>query len=273
MNGTLELAFDKNGNAGATRIARLHQAAPLRALFPETCRMDLPVAALTATCGGFTGGDQMTTRIEIGARAAAMAVAQAAEKLYRAKDGETRIDIDLHVDAGGWLEWLPQETILFDGARMRRNNRIALADGAALLAGEILVFGRAARGERMSRGLIHDAWSIRRNGALAWVDRFHAEDDRLAAALDHPAALEGVRAAAMLVHAGPDAASRLPLIREVLDAEPPGLRCAATVVNGVLIARWLALDALDLRPSFAAAWIVLRHARGLAAHLPTFWSH
>ena len=95
----------------------------------------------------------------------------------------------------------------------------------------------------------------------------------LAVALDHPAALEGVRAAAMLVHAGPDAASRLPLIRAVLDTEPPGLRCSATVVNGVLIARWLALDALDLRPSFAAAWTALRNARGLAPNLPTFWSH
>jgi urease accessory protein len=125
MNGTLELTFDKRGDAGATRIASLHQAAPLRALFPETCRMDLPVAALTATCGGFTGGDHMTTRIVIGESASAMAVAQAAEKLYRSKDGETRIDIHLRVDAGGWLEWLPQETILFDGARMRRNNRVA----------------------------------------------------------------------------------------------------------------------------------------------------
>lgn len=273
MNGTLDLAFDQQGIAGKTRIARLHQAAPLRALFPETCRMDLPVAALTATCGGFTGGDHMTTRIEIGESAAAMAVAQAAEKLYRARDGETRIDIDLRVAAGGWLEWLPQETILFDGARMRRRNRIELAGDGALLAGEILVFGRAARGERLSRGLVHDGWSIRRDGRLVWVDRFHAEDELLAAALDHPAALQGVRAAAMLVHAGPEAASRLPLIRTVLEAEPPGLRCAATVVNGVLIARWMALDALDLRPSFAAAWTVLRHARGLAAHLPTFWSH
>jgi urease accessory protein len=273
MNGTLELTFDKHGKAGATRIARLHQAAPLRALFPETCRMDLPVAALTATCGGFTGGDSMTTRIEIGESAAAMVVAQAAEKLYRAKDGETRIDIDLRVDAGGWLEWLPQETILFDGARMRRNNRIALDGDAGLLAGEILVFGRAARGERMNRGLVHDGWSIRRDGTLAWADRFHAEDDMLAAALEHPAALAGVRAAAMLIHAGRDAPVRLPLVREVMDAEPPGLRCAATVVNGVLIARWLALDALDLRPSFAAAWTVLRNAHGLAPHLPTFWSH
>jgi urease accessory protein len=125
----------------------------------------------------------------------------------------------------------------------------------------------------MNRGLIHDGWSIRRDGALIWADRFHAEDDMLVAALEHPAALQGVRAAAMLVHAAPDAASRLQLIRDVLETEPPALRCAATVVNGVLIARWLALDAMDLRPSFAAAWTVLRNARGLAPHLPTFWSH
>jgi len=273
MNGTLELTFDKPA-AGVTRIARLHQAAPLRALFPETCRMDLPVAALTATCGGFTGGDHMTTRIDIGPRAAAMAVAQAAEKLYRSADGETRIDIHLRVEAGGWLEWLPQETILFDGARMRRRTTIDLTGSAALLAGEILVFGRAAHGERLTQGLVHDAWAVSRDGALCWADRFHMADTMLAEALDHPAALQGIGAAAMLVHAGPGAAERLAMLRGMSEADRPGLRHAATVVHDVLVARWLASDALQLRPAFAAAWTALRSdARGLAPRLPSFWHH
>lgn len=274
MKGTLELAFDSSGVAGRTRLAHLHQAAPLRALFPETCRMDLPVAALTATCGGFTGGDSMSTAIGMGKGSKAMAIAQAAEKLYRSTGGETRIEIALDVEAGGWLEWLPQETILFNGARMRRQTSIDLAEDAAVLAGEILVFGRSAHGETMTRGLVHDAWSVRRNGMLVWADRFHAADDLLIEALEHPAALKGMRAAAMLVEAGPGAERRLDLLRDLMLLAPAEVRCAATVVNGVLVARWLAADALALRPSFAAAWMALRNeAQGLAPRLPSFWVH
>jgi urease accessory protein len=274
MNGTLELAFDNSGVAGATRLAHLHQAAPLRALFPETCRMDLPVVALTATCGGFTGGDCMRTAIGMGAGTKAMAIAQAAEKLYRSTGGETRIEIALEVEAGGWLEWLPQETILFNGARMRRQTSIDLAEDASILAGEILVFGRSAHGETMTRGLVHDSWSVKRDGQLIWADRFHAADALLIEALEHPAALKGIRAAAMLVHAGPGAEQHLALLRDWMLLAPVEVRCAATVVNGVLVARWLAADALALRPSFAAAWMALRNeAQGLAPRLPSFWLH
>jgi urease accessory protein len=274
MDGTLELGFDNRGVAGATRLAHLHQAAPLRALFPQSCRMDLPVVALTATCGGFTGGDRMATSIAIGAGAKAMAIAQAAEKLYRSTGGETRIEIALGVEAGGWLEYLPQETILFNGARMRRRTTIDLAADAAVLAGEILVFGRSAHGETMTRGLVHDAWSVKREGALIWTDRFHAENALLIEALEHPAALQGMRAAAMLVHAGPGARQRLALLRDLMLLAPVEVRCAATVINDVLVARWLAADALALRPSFAAAWMALRsEAQGLAPRLPSFWLH
>ena len=93
-------------------------------------------------------------------------------------------------------------------------------------------------------------------------------------ALEHPAALKGVRAAAMLVHVAPDAERRLTLLRDLMQIAPAEVRCAATVVNGVLVARWLAAGALDLRPSFAAAWMALRNdARGLAPRLPSFWLH
>jgi urease accessory protein len=274
MNGTLELAFDNSGAGGATRLTHLHQAAPLRALFPETCRMDLPVIALTATCGGFTGGDRMRTAIAMGADTKAMAIAQAAEKLYRSKGGETRIEIALDVEARGWLEWLPQETILFNGARMRRQTSIDLGAEAGVLAGEILVFGRSAHGETMTSGLVHDAWSVKRRGALVWADRFHAADALLVEALEHPAALKGMRAAAMLLHAGPGAEPRLTLLRDLMQLAPAEVRCAATLVNGVLVARWLSADALTLRPSFAAAWMALRSdAQGLAPRLPSFWLH
>lgn len=271
FEGVLRVRFERRD--GVTALADLYQKPPLRMLFP---RVDdpLPLAVYTNTAGGLVGGDRATMEIEAGAGTAFSVTAQAAEKVYRSLGSETTIENRLIVRDGGWLEWLPQETILFNGARMRRRTTIELADDAAILAGEILVFGRSAFGESMTRGLVRDSWSVSRDGRLVWADRFHAADARLVEALEHPAALKGMRVAAMLLHAGPGAEARLALLRDRMQLAPAEVRCAATAVNGVLVARWLAADALSLRPSFAAAWMALRNdAQGLAPRLPSFWLH
>ena len=127
MNGGLEIGFDACPRSGRTRLAHLHQQAPLRALFPLCTGMDLPVAVATSTSGGFAGGDRMDIALSVGAAAAAVGTAQAAEKFYRSTGADTEIGIRLAVEAGGWLEWLPQESILFNGARLKRRVEIALA--------------------------------------------------------------------------------------------------------------------------------------------------
>ncbi len=274
MNGGLEIGFDACPLSGRTRLSHLYQMAPLRALFPLCTGMDLPVAVTTSTSGGFAGGDRMDLSLRIGAGAGAMGTAQAAEKFYRSTGADTEIAIRLEIGAGGWLEWLPQESILFNGARLKRRTEITLARDAGLLAGDLLVLGRRARGERIGYGCIHDQWRIRIDGALAWADSLFGEDDDLADALQHPAALGNAGAAALLVHAGPDAAARLPLVRDLLDAGNVPVRCAATCVNGILLVRWLAEESLDIRPSFARIWTALRAAaRSLSPTLPTFWHH
>ena len=149
MNGGLEIGFDTCPRSGRTRLAHLHQQAPLRALFPLCTGMDLPVAVATSTSGGFAGGDRMDIALSVGAAAAAVGTAQAAEKFYRSAGADTEMSIRLAVEPSGWLEWLPQESILFNGARLKRRVEIALTGDGAILAGDILVFGRLARGERM----------------------------------------------------------------------------------------------------------------------------
>ena len=138
----------------------------------------------------------------------------------------------------------------------------------------MLVFGRRARGERMAYGLIHDRWRIRTCGALTWADSLFGEGDDLVGALRHPAALGNAGASAMLVHAGPGAATRLELVRDLLAAANAPVKCAATSVNGILLVRWLAEDSIDIRPGFARVWTALRAAaRDLSPTLPTFWHH
>lgn len=278
MDGSLDMRFAAPKVAGsdvaaaASRLTYLDQRAPLRALFPHCPNMGLPVAAITATCGGFVGGDRLALNLEIGDGAALMAIGQSAEKLYRSTGAETEITATFTLGQDSWLEYLPQETILFDGARMRRETRVEMGAGSGLLAGEMLAFGRRARGETISHGLIHDSWSIHRDGKLAWTDVFHGADADLVDLIDHPAALAGSRASAMLIHTGRNLAEALAWVRGKLAALNNQLRVAATIVNDVLLVRWLAPEAADIRPSFAAIWMGLRvQSRGLPAQLPTFW--
>ena len=274
MDGGLEIGFDACPRSGRTRLAHLDQRAPLRALFPLCTGMDLPVAVTTSTAGGFAGGDRMDLALQVGAGAKAMGTTQAAEKFYRSGGADTEISVRLGVAEGGWLEWLPQESILFNGARVKRRVDIALTGSAEILAGDILVFGRRARGERIGYGLIHDQWRIRIAGALVWADALFGEGDDLAGALRHPAALGNAGASALLVHAGPAAATRLALVRDLIAGMNAPVRCAATCVNNILIVRWLAEESIDIRPGFARVWTSLRaSARNLSPTLPTFWHH
>src|SRR5205085_7722259 len=132
---------------------------------------------------------------------AAHVTAAAAEKIYRSARAITAIGQHLHASEASWLEFLPPETILFEGARLRRITRIDLGPGSGFLGGGILVFGRQARGERVTHGLINERWEIRRDGVLAWGDALHLGSENggdLAATLADPACFAGASACATL---------------------------------------------------------------------------
>src|SRR4051812_17746226 len=144
-DGAACLRFARRGPSSA--LADLYQRAPCRVLFPHPPAHEPPQAVLVTTTGGLTGGDRLRIDVAVDAGAAATVTTQAAEKLYRSIDGDAEIDISISVQRGGWAEWLMQETILFDGARLRRRTELDVATGARLLAVESLVFGRSAMGE------------------------------------------------------------------------------------------------------------------------------
>ncbi|OAN45657.1 urease accessory protein [Paramagnetospirillum marisnigri] len=263
MRGKAEITF------GRDRLAHLFQQAPLRALFPTPPDGEPPQAALVTTSGGLAGGDRLDLSVTVDDGGAGLVVASAAEKIYRSTGPDTEVEIALAAGSGSWLEFLPQETIAFDGSRLRRTTRLDLAADARALAGEMLVFGRTARGERLSHGLLRDAWDVRRDGRLIWADALHLDGD-IAAKLDAPAGFDGANACATLVLAAPAPERLRDLIRDGL-ADYDG-RAGATVVAGLVIARWLDRDAARLRKSFGAAWAMLRHeAAGLPRRLPRLW--
>jgi len=269
VRGEAELVL---GGAGPqTRIAHLHQKDPLRILFPHRARGDLFTGMLVTTSGGLVAGDELNIDIKVEPGAAGLVMPQAAEKIYRSEGVDCRIGIRLTVGADGWLEWLPQETILFQGARLRRHTVIELDRRARFLAGEITVFGRRAMGETFSRGLLRDEWDVSRGGRAVWADSFLLEGP-VRAVIDHPAGLDGAEAMATAIYAGPDAEKCLGTARKILDAAGgDGLRHGISLVGGILVVRWLG-DAYPLRRAFGAFWAGFRYATaGLPPSLPRLW--
>jgi urease accessory protein len=174
VDGEARIAFRRNA-AGRTTLADLYQRAPCRVMFPDT-EPDEPLqSVLLTTSGGLTGGDRTNVAVTIEAGARATLTSQAAEKIYRAlpATGDARVQVEMQVGPAAWAEWLAQETIVFEGSRLRRSFAADVAPSGRLLAVESIVFGRTAMGEQFDTGLLHDAWRISRSGKLIWADALH----------------------------------------------------------------------------------------------------
>jgi len=253
-----------------TVLKDLYQSDPVRVLFPDNPPGELMIGVLTTTSGGLVGGDKIRIDIEADRHTASMIMAQAAEKIYRSTGEDCLIDISISADNGSWFEWLPQETILHQGARLRRTTRLNLVGDARVLAGEFLVFGRHAMGETLSEGLVRDCWSVCKDERALWSDAFNMEGD-LSGIINHPAGLGGARGMANVVYAGPDACERLEMARSFLPTQT-NIRTGATVVNDVLLVRWLGSDVFLLRKAFATFWMRFRNQVGQQPEkLPRLW--
>ncbi|HEX6141822.1 MAG TPA: urease accessory protein UreD [Geminicoccaceae bacterium] len=257
------------GRAGRTVLAGLFQQGSLRVFRPRPAPGDIANVVLLNTSGGLVGGDRLEVRAEIGPGAAAVITSQAAEKVYRSLGRDAAFDAHLDLVGNAWLEWLPQETILFDGARLRRALRIDLAPEARLIAGDILVFGRRARGERFRSGCLVDRWEVRIGGRLVWADVLRL--DGVESQIEAPFGFAGAGACAAWIYVASDAGRWLELARHLADR--PGVRAGATLIGPVLIVRWLAADPAALTGAVQHYCARFRHAvRGLPARAPAIWS-
>jgi urease accessory protein len=261
LRGRLDLAFRRDAD-GVTRPQRLYQEGSARVRLPRAGGAGAE-AVLINTGGGLTGGDRLGVAVAVEAAAEVTVTSQAAEKIYRAGDGEAEVETRLAVAAAGRLEWLPQESILFDGARLTRRLGVELSGDATLLAAEAVVFGRTARGEQVSEGRFADDWRIVRDGKPLFADAVRLEGD-VAARLDRSAVGAGARAMATMLYVAPDSAARLDAARAMIAGAP--VEGGASAWNGMLVARLLAADGQRLR---AALVLLLEELRGRP--LPRVW--
>jgi urease accessory protein len=252
--------FDVHARDGVTRRGVLHESGSLRVRFPSPEDQGLS-GVFVNTAGGVAGGDRFDIEIAASDAARLTLTTAAAEKVYRAQGAAAQLDIALRVGTGAHLSWLPQETILFDRARMQRRFDIALDEAASLLLCEIVVFGRTAMGERMEQGEFIDRWRLSRGGKLVFAETVRLDGD-IGAKLARSAIAKGGAAigTALIV---PGDETLVERIREASESFAGEVGISAW--NGFAMARFCAQDAACLRADMMAVL-----ARTGAA-LPRLW--
>jgi urease accessory protein len=253
--------FDVHLVDGVTRRGHLHESGSLRVRFPSPEAEGLS-AVFVNTAGGIAGGDRFDIDIAAADSSRLAVTTAAAEKVYRAQGPAAQLNITLNAGAGSHLAWLPQETILFDGARILRQIDIDLVESASLLLCEIVVFGRAAMGERMQQGEFVDRWRIKRGGRLVFAETIRLDGD-IGGKLARPAiAKAGAAIGTALIVPGDQA-----LVERIRErSESFGGEVGISCWNGFAMARFCAQDAARLRTDMMA---VLGRASGSA--LPRLW--
>ena len=216
-------------------------------------------AVIVNTGGGMTGGDRFTIDIALGAGASLIAGTAAAEKIYRSTGADSEMDVKLDVGGGARLAWLPQETILFDRARLARRIEVDLAEDAALLMAEAVVFGRSAMGEAVAQGRFADRWRVRRDGRLIFAESTRL-DGAIAEKLGRSAVTAGGVAIATVL-ATPVDEEKIAAVRALEFAGEAGI----SAWNGVAVARLVARDGAALRHDLIAV------LAALGQRVPRLW--
>ena len=245
---------------GKTEVARLYQEGCAKIRLPHTHDDGLQ-AVLMNTAGGLTGGDRVRWSATAGAGAKLTLTTPACERVYRSIGGDALVENRLTAEAGAHLDWLPQETILFEDARLDRTLDVDLAEGATLTAVEAVLLGREAMGEGAWRAQLRDNWRIRRDGRL-----IHAEATLLSAdprERSGSSLLNGALAFATVLHVSPHAERKLDAVRALLP-ETGG----ASLVGERLTVRLLAASGLALRRSLSPIIALLSNA----GSLPRLWT-
>jgi urease accessory protein len=247
--GEVKLHVESHG------IAKLREAGALKVRMPRGS----DEAILINTGGGMAGGDVFGIGISAGDDARLTVTSQAAERVYRTLGPAASVTTGIRVGAGARLFWLPQETILYDGAALSRSYRVDLAEGAQFLAVEPIVFGRREMGETVAAVNLHDNWRIWRGGRLEYADILSIGPDMPASL----ASLAQARAMSTIIYLAEDAERRVDDVRDALG--PLG---GASAWNGKLIARMLAEDGFLLRKQI----ISVLHALAGVGTLPKIWT-
>lgn len=266
----LDLGFARRA-ARTLLVHRAHEG-PLRVQRPFYPEGELVCHVIVLhPPGGVANGDALSLSTHLGPGSHALLTTPGAGKWYRSASGWAHQRLAFQVGAGACLEWLPQETIVFDGAYAHMSTAIDLAADARFLGWEVLCLGRRAAGETFRSGRLHLDSRLRRDGRLLWLERGQLAGG--SPLLSSPAGLAGHGVSATLLAAAPQLDSSLVAECRRVTARETGARTGVTLLPGVLVARYLGDSAEAARDWLTGLWRVLRPALlGLAAQPPRIWN-
>ena len=248
---TLSLGFADD--RGTTRLVERSHFGPLRVqkpLYPE--HPSVCHAIVVHPPGGVVGGDQLAIAANVGAKAHAFITTPGAAKWYRANGHVSRQELKLHIGAGAALEWLPQETIFFNGADVCLETEVSMDADASFITADFLCFGRTASGERFDHGRVAQRMQVRRGGKLVWYEQGALRGGD--AGFDGPLGLNGSTVCATLLAVGRQAsAACVQALRE--EASP---QFGVTQMKSVLVARYIGDSSQEARRLMHRAWQLLR---------------
>jgi len=260
---SLRLGFARDG--ATTRLLRREHRGPLRvqkALYPEgpqTCHV-----IVVHPPGGVVGGDCLDIALDAGAGCAVLATSPGAAKWYRANGRVSRQRVCLRAGADAAIEWLPQETIFYDGASVELEHEVELDAGAIYLGSEILCFGRRASGERFAQGRVAQRTRIRQDGRLLWWE----QGALTPAAIASPLGMKGRSVCATFLAVGQPVPA--PLAARLRAADP---LLALSQVKSVFVARHLGDDGEAAHTAMLRVWEALRpHYLERRACVPRIWN-
>ena len=262
VRGHARLGFDSTG--GNTRLVEFYQSGSAKMRMPRVGAGEPREAVLLNTAGGLTGGDQLVYDVSAGAGTRAVVSTQAAERIYRRCSGVAEIETNIVVGDCAHLDWLPQETIIFDNSALSRRLCVDIAPDAKLFAVESIVLGRAAMGETTRQILLNDSWRIRRAGKLVFADSLLLDGDANGI-MAGGATGKGATAIATVLLICSDAEDRIATARAALDqCQGEG---GASAWNGMLVARLIASSGQHLRSDIIR---LVEALRGVA--MPRVWN-
>lgn len=235
-----------------------------RPLYPEGS--EVCHAIVVHPPGGIAGGDELTLDVSAGEQASVLLTTPGAAKWYRSAGAWARQRLAFGVQ--GLLEWLPQESIVFDGALADTACEVDLAPGAGLIGWDIVCLGRTGSGETFRRGCYRSSIRVRRAGRLVWLERGRIDGGgRL---LESPVGLGGHPVFGTLFASFEHIEKKI--VENMREPQPANGHGSVTLLPGILLARYLGDSSESARRYFLELWRILRPAlAGRAAAAPRIW--
>ncbi|MFP3405889.1 urease accessory protein UreD [Pseudomonas sp. SIMBA_065] len=257
----LQLRFSRRDDV--TRLGARWHFGPLlvqRPFYPEGAPCHVYVLHPP---GGIVAGDRLELDIHLEPGSHALLTMPGASKFYRSIGPTARLAQRFHLGADSTLEWLPQDSIFFAGARASLDSRFTLAPGARLLAWETLCLGRPVMNERFDHGALDSRLHIEMPDDPGLYERLRIEDGQLDKLAGHP-----LLATFCATPADPALLEHVRALLDELD-NPAG----ATLLGSLLVIRLLDHDNQHLQHTLQRLWHVLRPAViGLPACPPRIWA-